>query len=261
MKTKKILILVLAIFFGSTYIGCSCSNDNEDSSSSQSIEHNDNISTNSNNAETTSSTIVDKRSNEEKMIDLVNNYNVIGTNGYDYSLVQKETKSTTITNSHTIELRLDNSSINIKGTKKDSIKTLSTDLSQGQYVESTTTYYYADNKLGYYVDSTLNWKDYSLNDFVNINIADFAFEYSDLKDNISISKFGKYFVLTINIDDSQSGNFLGLKENVKNLKFEIKTNSNYDTLISFEMSYSQTLTTTEYSFTPYTSSVNITIPN
>lgn len=199
---------------------------------------------------------VDELKDEKQVVSLVNSYVVDNTNGFDYSLEQK--LSGNIVNAHAISIRLDNSNGTI-GSRVEYKKDLNEDISQGQYTEVNATAYYKNSKIATYENDSWVWKNCQLNEFASINISSFNLDVSKLK-NLNLSTSGKYSVLTFTVDDSSAAAFLGVSGSVKNLSFEIKTDTNLQQLVSFVMSYSQELTTTKFSFTPYYGSVNIDLP-
>jgi len=199
---------------------------------------------------------VDEFANHKQVISLVENYSISATNGFDYSLEQK--LDGTVVNTHTISIRLDNSNGTI-GSRVEYKKDLNEDISKGQYTEVSATAYYKNNKIATYVNDSWTWKNCTLDEFAAINIDSFAFDISSLSD-LNLSTSGKYAVLTFKIDDSKAASFLGVSGNIKDLSFEIKTDTSYSKLVSFTMSYSQNLTSTFFSFTPYSGSVNVDIP-
>ena len=199
---------------------------------------------------------VDELKDEKQVVNLVNSYVVDNTNGFDYSLEQKLNGN--IVNAHTISIRLDNSNGTI-GSRVEYKKDLNEDISQGQYNEVNATAYYKNSKIATYENDSWVWKNCQLNEFASINISSFNLDVSKLK-NLNLSTSGKYSVLTFTVDDSSAAGFLGVSGSVKNLSFEIKTDTNLQQLVSFVMTYSQELTATKFSFIPYYGSVNIDLP-
>ena len=200
--------------------------------------------------------VVDEYANHKQVLSLVDNYSVTGTNGFDYSLEQK--LDGTVVNAHTISIRLDNSNGTI-GSRVEYRKDLNEDISKGQYTEASATAYYKNNRIATYVNETWTWKNCTLDEFASINIDSFTFDINSLS-NLNLSTSGKYAVLSFEIEDSKAASFLGVSGSVKDLSFEIKTDTTYSKLVSFTMSYSQNLTSTYFIFTPYSGSVNVDIP-
>lgn len=198
----------------------------------------------------------DELKDEKQVVNLVNSYVVDNTNGFDYSLEQKLNGN--IVNAHTISIRLDNSNGTI-GSRVEYKKDLNEDISQGQYNEVNATAYYKNSKIATYENDSWVWKNCQLNEFASINISSFNLDVSKLK-NLNLSASGKYSVLTFTVDDSSAAGFLGVSGSVKNLSFEIKTDTNLQQLVSFVMTYSQELTATKFSFIPYYGSVKIDLP-
>ncbi len=193
---------------------------------------------------------------EKQMLELVNSYVVDGTNGFDYLLEQKLNGS--VVNSHNIIVRLDNSS-DVIGSRVESKKTLNEDLTQGQYTEVNATTYYKNNKIATFEDNLWKWKNCQFREFASVNISSFSFDANNLKE-LKLTSAGKFSVLTFKIDDADASTFLGINGNVKNLSFEIKANDQKNQLVSFNINYSQELTSTSFSFVPYYGSVNIELP-
>lgn len=207
----------------------------------------------------TSSTTGESKDNvNESIFNLISNFDINNTYGFDYSLTQREISTNIISNSKSIEVRLNNN----QGIRTDKVKSLNKDITNGQYTETTSTYYYKDNKIGYYNDAnSLNWKDSNLSDFVKVSINEFDFSTYYKSNSVKLGTYGKNIQLTLNVDDSESSSFLGAKETIKNLSFVIVCTKSYDTLISFTMSYNGEFTTFEYEFKPCLTKTNIEIPD
>ncbi len=193
---------------------------------------------------------------EDKVIALINEYKVEGTNGFDYSLEQK-LNGVTI-NSHSIIIRLDNTNETI-GSRIESKKDLNEEISQGQYTELSGEAYYKNGQIATLENGELTWKSCNLSDFVSINISSFDIDITKLEE-LKLSEIGQNKVLTFMVKDSDASSFLGVSGSIEDLSFEIKTDANCERLISFVMSYSQNLTTTKFTFTPYYGSVSIKLP-
>lgn len=163
-----------------------------------------------------------------------------------------------VVNSHTITIRLDNTNETI-GSRVEHKKDLNEDITNGQYTEISATAYYKNNRVATYENNGWVWENCSLSEFSSININSFKFNF-DLLTDINLTTSGQYNVLTFKIDDSDAASFLGVSKAIKNLSFEIKTDANNEKLISFTMSYSQELTSTQFKFSPYYGSVNIDLP-
>lgn len=200
--------------------------------------------------------VYDEYANHKKVFSLITNYEVKDTKGFDYSLEQKF--NNTVVNAHNIVIRLDNSN-GIIGSRIEYKKSLISDISKSQYTEINATAYYKDNKIATNIGDNWSWKNCSFEEFAGIKINSFNFNVDKVK-NLNLITSGKYSVLTFNIEDSETTSFLGVSSNIKDLKFEIKTNPSYDKLVSFVISYSQNMTSTEFKFIPYYGSVNVDIP-
>lgn len=203
-----------------------------------------------------SSSNKEETSDEKIILNLVNEYDSTNTKGFDYELSQYLNNS--IVNSHKITLRIDNDSETI-GLRVEYQKNLNDDITKEQFTETTVTTYYKNNKVAVYENNSWNWKNCSFDEFSKSNIKDFNFDISKLS-NVNLDSSGKYNILTFGIDDSNTKSFLGVSSSVKDLKFEIKTDSDKKQLISLDMNYSQDLTTTKISFIPYYGSVNVSLP-
>ena len=199
----------------------------------------------------------DSQKDEKQVIALINSYSVKETNGFDYSLEQSY--GDTIVNAHYITLRLDHSN-GLIGSRDESKRELNNDLSDGQFTNTRAISYYKDDRIATYENDSWNWKTCSFDEFALIKISSFNFDLSKLN-NLKFTSSGNNKVLTIIVDDSYSSTFLGIQENVKNLVLTITVNSNLNELISFEMNYSQNLTSTKFVFIPYYNSVNIVFPD
>lgn len=195
-------------------------------------------------------------SNEQKIVSMIENYNVNGTNGYDYALEQ--TRNGIVVNSHTITIRLDNTNETI-GSRVEYKKDLNEDITNGQYTEISATAYYKNNRIATYENDVWVWKNCTLSEFSSVNINSFKFNFEVLKD-ISLTTSGQYNVLSFKVDDSDAASFLGVSTTIKDLTFEIKADIIKERLILFTMSYSQNLTSTRFQFTPYYGSVNVDLP-
>ena len=206
-----------------------------------------------------SSTITETKEDDTNVsiFNLVTKFDIKNSYGFDYSLTQKEISSGIVSNSKMIEVRLSDN----LGVITEKLKSLNKDITNGQYSETTSTYYYKDSKIGYYNDSNvIDWKDSTLDEFVSVNINDFDFSNYYTSNSVQLGTYGKYSQLTLNIPSTESNSFLGVKETIKDLSFVIICTKTYDTLISFNMSYNSDLTSLEYEFKPYLSKTNINIP-
>ena len=183
---------------------------------------------------------------EDKVIALINEYKVDETNGFDYILEQK-LNGVTI-NSHSIIIRLDKTN-EVIGSRIENKKDLNENISQGQYTELSAEAYYKDGQIATFENGSWTWKSCKLSDFVSINISSFDIDITKVE-GLVLSTSGQYKVLKFKVQDSEAAGFLGVSGSIKDLSFEIKTDDSCERLISFVMSYSQNLTTTEFTFTP-----------
>lgn len=193
---------------------------------------------------TSSNNDLDKES-ITKIYSIIDNFDVSKTNGYDYSLNQYLNNSTTIVNSHTINLKLDYD--NLTCTRVDTSKKLNNDVSLEQYTIITDTYKYSDNKC-LKNDTSV---DITFNKLIECNIKEFELaNNSKLFDHADYSKQGKYRTLKIILTDNNAKKFLGINDSIYNLEINIKVDSNFEKLYSYTLSYSMDLTNTVISFTP-----------
>lgn len=199
---------------------------------------------------------IDELKDEKEILNLINSYQVEGTNGFDYSLEQKLNES--IINSHTLSIRLDNSS-ELKGSREEYKKELNEDITKEQFSELNATAYYYNNKIATYEKDSWVWKECRISEFASVNINSFNLDISKLS-NLKLSNEGSYLVLTFNVSDSDASSFLGVKGNIRDLSFKIKVLEESKQLVSFEMNYLQDSTKTFFSFIPYYGSVKIELP-
>ena len=197
----------------------------------------------------------DEFKEEKQIVGLLNSYSVEKTNGFDYALEQK--MNSTIVYEHYVAIRLSLSEAT--GSRVESKKTLNEDIENGQYTELNATSYYKNNKIATYENDAWVWKDCTFGEFASVSINAFRIDVTKVKD-MKLSHSGKYTILSFKIDDQDIQEFLGLDSSIKNLVIEIKTSGAIDQLVSFSMSYSQNLTSTNVIFTPYYGSATIAIP-
>ena len=226
---KRLLIVLLTLICAFSVIGC---------------------------GETEPKPVTDEYASHKQVLALCNSYSAIGTNGYDYTLEQKSGE--TIVNAHTVSLRLDNTNGTI-GSRFEHKKELNEDISKGQYTETEATAYYKDNKIATYSAEAWTWKDCTLEEFVSVDIKSFAFDIDSVS-SAELSTEGEFTTLSFKIEDAKAAEFLEITGDIKDLSFVIKTDSAITTFVSLTMSYSQSLTTTCFSFMPYSGGVNIDIP-
>jgi len=199
----------------------------------------------------------DTLANQSKILQLVKDYSPTETKGFDYTLEQKYKGS--VVNSHSISLRLGIQGEEKVGERIESTKELNEDISKGLYTEKSATTYYKNGQVATYQEESWNLQDCSLEEFAKIKLSSFTFDLASLS-NVALTEEGGIAVLRFSLPDNKTADFLGIEKEVKDLTFEIKTSTDFKTLVSFAMSYFQTDTTTTFTLSVYTGSVNITVP-
>ncbi len=179
----------------------------------------------------------------EKILLLVDNYNINNTYGYEYKNTQ--TLDTIVTNSFSVSVKLNSN--RTKGQRTEDKKTLNSDFTDEQYIIISKTVTYDDGKL--ICDGKKS--DITLEDFAQCLISDFyLIDNSEYFENFKLEKVGKYKELSFSVDKQDIKEFLGVSSEIKDIKIMIKSDTKSTKLISFNLSYSQELTSTEFDFTP-----------
>ena len=246
-RITKILIMSLCFL---PLLG-SCRSNKGTNVSDQSSESVD--THNTNNSSGTQSQIVNVLSDEERsLLSLVDNYEISKSYGYDYSVIQYV--DSVVTNSHKVSIRINEDFCKAK--KVEYTKKLNYGDSDSQFSETTFTTYFNNGKLVKDNESTT----ITLEDFAKCNISEFdLIQKAQIMDDLTLVKSGIYNILSFNVSESNSKNFLGITSSVKKLKVEIKVNQDLSKLVSFKISYNQDLSSTCIEFSANYESSNIDI--
>ena len=192
---------------------------------------------------------------EKEIFSYIKHFDIDNTNGYDYSLEQKYNDN--VVNSHLISVRIDRS--RYVGSRIENKKTINSDIYGEQYINESATAYYKNNMIGTFKNNEWSWTLCTLFDFSSVNIEYFDIDISNVYD-LQLSSNEDYSTLTFKVKDSDASLLLGVSDNIKNLSFIIIVDTSKEQLINFNMSYSQNLTTTQFSFAPYYGVVEIEMP-
>ena len=250
MKLKITLPLILSL--GILLIGCGPSSKPTTPSSTTT-----NVSTSAVDPTTvpTVNPTVPPLSNEEKTLQILNNFDVLTTNGFDYSI--KQTYKNSLTNSYNSEVRINNKE-SLVASKIENYKELNTDINGNLYKESTIVSYYKDNQIGTLVDSKWTWTDAKFDDFVDVRISKIDFSKVSLIDELLIEDTNCN-TYSFKISDHENNSIMNV-DNLTNVKFEIVVDSSYTNLISLKVTFDQKLTSSEINFKTYHGETNIMLP-
>lgn len=197
-----------------------------------------------------------EKTNIEKAISLYNDFDIYKTNGYDYSLNQF--LGETITNSHEIELKADFSG-DVKGQKTEHLKELNSFDAETQFAESSETTYFYNNRIAKNDNGQWKWSNCKEKDFFNCNVGSKKISqdmFTNLKENSDST-----YKLKGTLLESKYLEFLGIENfSGDEVSVSITVDSQFSKLMSFTISYFQSITFTEFIFEPFYGSVNINIP-
>lgn len=198
-----------------------------------------------------------EKTNFEKATDVINNFSVQNTNGFDYSL--KQYLNTDVTNSHEIVLRADFSN-EIKAKKVESTKKLNDFRENEQFTEETKTTYFYSNRMAELNEDTWKWTTCKEADYFNCGIENFKFD-ADYFENIN-EKTQDSYSFKATIIQSKINDFLGIEtKSINSVTVNITIDLTLTKLISLKINYFQNTTYTEFSFVPYFGEANIDLPN
>ena len=198
-----------------------------------------------------------EKTNYEKAIETVSNFDIEKTNGYDYSLKQYLEKDET--NSDVISLRADFTG-NIKARKDETLKRLNTCGSGEQFTTTVTTTYFSDNMICEYKNDEWKWSNYKKSEYFANSISQISFDkgyLTSIKENLS----DKY-VLTADVPDEKVKEFLKSQAvSFSSVSIKLTISSDFSNFESLELSYFQSNTRSEMTFNVYRGSVSIDLPN
>lgn len=198
-----------------------------------------------------------QKTNMEKALDVIANFNIENTNGFDYSLSQY--LGTTIVNSDATVLRADFSGSPI-GQKDITTKRLNEYGTGEQFTTTTETNYFANNMIAEYKNGRWVWSNCRKADYFKVSIADIAFDQTALT-SIRESLTTNY-VLMADVPDAQVASFLGVSETtINSLSITVTIDLSFTKLEEIKLSYFQTNTRSEMIFDVYYGEVSINLPN
>ncbi len=245
-RNSKFLPLFLCI----ALVGCGYnSSDDSQSAQSSSDDASSSIHTES------SSNSENPLSNFEKAALALKNYDIESTNGYDYSLKQYLGKD--VTNSDEIELRADFSGSVIARKTQRSTR-LNEYGSGAQFTTTESTTYFNNNTIGELKNGKWSWSNCKKSAYFATGISDITIEkewLSSIKETLD-----ENYVLSAEVLDDKAGLLLGMTTSINSLSMKLTVNNDFSSFVSIEMSYFQSATRSEMSFSSYSGSVDITLP-
>lgn len=198
-----------------------------------------------------------EKTNYEKAIKTISNFDIEKTNGYDYSLKQYLGKDET--NSDVISLRADFTG-NVKARKDETLRRLNTYGSGEQFTTTVTTTYFSDNMICEYKDNEWKWSNYKKSEYFANSISQISFdtEYlTSIKENL-----GDKYVLTADVPDEKAKDFFKSETvSFSSVSIKLTVSSDFSNFESLELSYFQSNTRSEMIFNVYRGSVSIDLPN
>lgn len=206
---------------------------------------------------TSDSSSENDKTNFEKATEVVSNFDIEKTNGYDYSLKQFIGKDEV--NSDNISLRV-NFNNNIKAKKVETIKTLNTYGEGEQFNIEVVTTYFSNNMICEYINDQWKWSNYKKSDYFSNAISNIYLDKSNLssiKENLN-----EKYVLTADIPDEKAKDFFKLESiSFTSVSLKLTISNDFLNFESLELSYFQKNTRSELSFSVYRGPVSIDLPN
>lgn len=197
-----------------------------------------------------------EKTNFEKALIAVSNFDIEKTNGFDFSLVQYLGRETV--NSDIISLRADFSG-EITAKKVESSKRLNEYGTGEQFTITEVTTYFHNNTIAEYKNNQWKWSNCKKSDYFGNAISNLNFDKSYLT-SVKESLDSKY-VLTADIADNKVKDFLGQEVSFSNVSIKLSISSDFKDFLSLEVSYFQEQTRSEMFFEVYRGSVTIELPN
>ena len=198
-----------------------------------------------------------EKTNFEKAVEVVSNFDIEKTNGYNYSLKQYLGRDET--NSDVISLRADFSG-EIKAKKEETLKRLNNYGSGEQFTITSTTTYFSNNMICEFKNDQWKWSNYKKSDYFANAISNISLDkayLTGIKENLT----DKY-VLTADIPDEKVGEFFKSETvSFTGISLKLSISSDFLNLESLQLSYFQTSTRSEVTFDVYRGSVSIDLPN
>ena len=198
-----------------------------------------------------------EKTNYEKALEVVSNYDIEKTNGYDFSLKQYLGRDEV--NSDVIALRADFSG-NIKAQKVETSKRLNQYGTGEQFTTTENTTYFSNNMICEYKNNQWKWSNYKKSDYFAVYISRISFDKSYLS---SIKEeLNEKYTLTADVPDDKIKGFLDSDSATFNsLSVKLVVSSDFTSFDSVELSYFQANTRSEVKFSSYVGSVSIDLPN
>lgn len=243
---NKIFPLLLCI----TLTGCGDESSNNGQSSQASSDE-----TSSSVQSENSSSSEESLSNFEKAVLALKGYDIESTNGYDYSLKQYLGKD--VANSDEIELRVDFSgSVIARKTQKST--RLNEYGSGEQFTITEDITYFSNNTIGELKNGKWSWSNCKKSTYFATGISNISIE-KDWLSSIKETLDGNY-VLSAEVLDDKVDSLLGTETSINSLSMKLTVSNDFSSFVSIEMSYFQSATRSEMSFSTYSGSVDITLP-
>jgi len=203
-----------------------------------------------------SSSDIPVKSDFEIATEIISNFSVKNTNGYDYSL--KQYLGNIVSNSHEIKLRASFDG-DVKAKKEETSKTLNEFNLDSQYTIESVTTYFLNNRMAEYNGSSWKWSNCKESEYFGSNISSFEIK-SDYFENAKENK-GTTYTYKADIIQSKVNEFFKLSNStIEEAKLTIELDNALTRLLKLTLSYFQAKTYTEFSFVTYSGTVDIDIP-
>ncbi|MCH5180945.1 MAG: hypothetical protein J1F32_07005 [Erysipelotrichales bacterium] len=255
MKKTTLLLTTIASLF---ILGaCSSAKSSAGNSlSSTEISSGNSESLPSNIESSNNGSVTPEKSNFDKVLDAISNYNIEFTNGYDYSLIQYLGKD--IVNSNSISLRADFSN-DVRAEKIETSKRLNEYGKGEQYTETEVITYFFNNTVGEYKDNKWVWSNCKKSDFFATSISNIKIEkeyLTSIKENN-----GTNFTISADVLDEKVNSFFNVDTiSINSVSLKIEVSSDFNKLESIELSYFSSNTRFEMSYEAFYGNVSIDIP-
>ena len=199
-----------------------------------------------------------EKSNYEKALLTISEFDIENTNGFDFSLKQYLGKDEI--NYDIISLRADFSN-DVKECKEEESKKLNGYYEKGeQYTFSKNITYYSNNMICENKNDEWEWSNCKKSTFFENSISRMNFDKSFFT-SVKESYNGQY-VFSANVIEEKTKDFMNVDENdFSGMSIKLFVSSDFNELESVELSYFQKYTRTEMKFSIYRGNVEIVLPD
>jgi len=195
----------------------------------------------------------------DQVIAIINAYNIESTNGYDYLIEQKV--GDIIVNSDTITCRVERGST-VKASTDTVQKRLNNFGEEEQFSETTFSSYFNNNQIGFKEqDGVINWVAGTSEEYFVIGIDKLDLSIGSFVSSM-VNKSGNVYSLIGTLKTESLGTLFGINTvGMKNISIEIVVNIGTGKLMSLDISYSQSQSSTTISFSPFYDVVTVNFPS